>query len=304
MSDTAPDFEMEEPSLDLDAMLSDLHNDFPDPEVPADLAEVGEPEPTGEVEVDPFGMAETPSPVDTPEILPPGLVEFGGEIMPIQEAQALLELNRQVKEDPEKAKRVRDAILGQQVAIDVTDQMPEWLDPDDQQAIFLYRQQQRIDAELAEVKQAEARRQAAFEQQQAETRNQLVINSFRDALTQFHGEHPEFDPEDVKNIVAVASEMRLLEAPESLDPEGSLKGGMMRALDTAVWATPQYREKTLHSDTIRSKAQRAEERKHKSSALSSSTGSTPRNQTQESRPTTRQEIMGAMLNDFRSGLND
>lgn len=302
MSETAPDFDQEEPSLDLDAMLADLHNDFPDPEVSADLEGAGEEAPGGEVET--TSSTEPPSLPDTPDILPPGLVDFGGEIMPIEEAQALLELNRQVKGDPDKAKRVRDAILGQQVAVDVTDSLPEWLDPDDQQSIFLYRQQQRIDAELSEVKAAESRRQADYANQQAETRKQLVINSFRDALSQFHVEHPEFDTEDVKNIVAAASDMRLLETPESLDPEGSLKGGMMRALDTAVWATPQYREKTLHSDTLRSKAQQAEDRKRKQSALSSSTGSTPRNQTSEPRPNNRQEIMSAMLTDFRSGLTE
>ena len=298
MTDTAP----EEPSLDLDAMLADLHENFPEPETSAGLEEPtpGEEEPGGE---EATGASE-PSLPETPDLLPPGMVDFGGEIVPIAEAQALLELNRQVKGDPDKAKRVREAILGQQTAIDPTDALPEWLDPDDQQSIYLYRQQQRIDAELAEVKAAEGRRQAEFEADRAANRQQVVINAFRDALTQFHREHPEFDTEDVKQIVAAADRMRLLESPESMDPEGSLQGGMMRALDTAVWATPEYRAKTLQSDTLRSKADKAEERKAKSSALSSSTGSTPRNHSQEPRPTTRQEIVSSMLDDFRSGLND
>ena len=47
MSETAPDFDQEEPSLDLDAMLADLHNDFPDPEVSADLEGSGEDAPGG-----------------------------------------------------------------------------------------------------------------------------------------------------------------------------------------------------------------------------------------------------------------
>lgn len=297
--------EVQEPELDLDAMIRDLHENFTDPEEPTpspgeDAGTTVAVDQQAEVE---GGTAAPPPSVET--ALPPGMVDFGGEIMPVQEAQALLELNRQVKGDPEKAKRVREAILGQQTAVNAAEPaLPEWLDPEDQQGIFLYRQQQRIDAELAEVKAAEARRQQEFQVNQAEARKQLVISSFRQTLTKFHAAHPEFETEDVSAIVSKAANMGLLEAPEKLDPEGSLEGGMGQALDLAMWAVPEYREKVLHSDTVRSKAQQSQDRKHKSSALSSSTGSTPRNTTQEAKPGNRQEMMANMLSDFRSGLNE
>jgi hypothetical protein len=233
------------------------------------------------------------------------MVEFGGEVMPLLEAQALLELNRQVKGDPEKAKRVREAILGQQPPPASTEpQLPEWLDPEDNQAVFLYKQQQRIDAELAEIKAAEVRRQQNFEVSQAERRKQEVISSFRNTLQAFHVKHPEFETGDVSGIVDRAASMGLLEAPEKLDKDGSLEGGMSEALDLAMWSVPEYRDKALHGDTLRTKAAQAEDRKHKSSALSSSTGSTPRNTSQEARPTTRQEVMANALADFRAGLSD
>jgi hypothetical protein len=116
--------------------------------------------------------------------------------------------------------------------------------------------------------------------------------------------HPELEQDEVRAIVDIAAQRGLLEAPEKLDPEGSLEGGMGQALDMAMWAVPEYREKVLHSDTVRTKAQQSQDRKHKSSALSSSTGSTPRNTTQEARPGNRTEMMQNALADFRSGLLD
>jgi hypothetical protein len=310
MSDTAPDeFEpIPEPELDLDAMLADLHSNFPNPDSTPDATtgddtEYEESTTEGE-DVPPAEPSPSAGPLDS--ILPPNMVEFAGEIMPIEEAQALIELNRQVKSDPAKAARVRDAIIGTTSASTEfpTSDLPEWMDPDDQQTVFLFRQQQRIESELAEVKAAELRRQQEHALQQQEVRKQQVITSFRSAVDKFTSEHPEFDHGDIKVLVDQAAAMRLLDNPESLDPEGSLVGGMIRALDTAMWAMPEYRKKVVEGDNLRSKAQEAEDRKKKSSALSSSTGSTPRTTTQESRPTNRQQILQNMMQDLRSGLTD
>ena len=307
MSDSAPDEfgPIPEPELDLDSMLADLHSNFPADDPDADIgaeSDSGDAPPEGE-DVPP--AEPSPSDVVITDLLPPNLVEFGGEIMPIEEAQALIELNRQVKSDPAKAARVREAILGSQAAPEYVGEqpLPDWIDPDDQSTVHLFRQQQRIDAELAEVKASEQRRQHEHLSQQQEVRKQQVITSFRSAMEQFHSEHPELDQSDLKGLVDQAATMRLLDNPESLDPEGSLVGGMMRALDTAMWAVPQYRQKAIEGDTLRSKAQESEDRKKKSSALSSSTGSAPRTTTQEARPTNRQEIMQNMLSDFRSGMS-
>ena len=295
---------VEDPELDLDAMLADLHADFPDPDTDASATSdaAGGEEDAGEEQPPPSDSSPAPDPV-LDRALPPGMVEFGGEVMPLQEAQALLEINRQVKGDPAKARLVREALLGQQTKPAEPD-LPEWMDPEDQQTVFLYKQQQRIDAELAEIKASEARRQQDFEVSQADQRKQQVITSFRSSLQAFHQAHPEFEQAEVAGIVDRAANMGLLEAPEKLDSSGSLEGGMSKALDLAMWDVPEYRDKALHSDTLRSKANQAETRKHKSSALSSSTGSTPRNNSQEARPTNRTEMMANALADFRSGLSD
>lgn len=303
MTDTAPEYH--EPELDLDAMLADLQAGFPAPTAaePASPADAGEEEPVEEaISSTESSSTETPEIPDTSDLLPPGMVQFGDEVLPLEEAQALLELNRRVKDDPEKARRVREAVLGE-ARTPVEESLPEWLNPDDDQAVFLFKQQQRINAELAEIKNAEARRQQQFEQDQAETRKQQVITAYRSAIVQFSADHPEFDPEHVKGLTDEAYRMHLLDDPAKLDPEGSLTGGFLRALDTAVWATPQYRDLALAGGTVKSKAEQASERKQKQSALSSSTGSTPRSN-QVPRATTRQEIMANMLDDLRAGLTD
>lgn len=300
MSDTALD-PIPEPEIDLDAMFADLNRDFQDPPEEGGTGEADADLDTGTESTSESGAEGEGS--DPPQTsLPPGMVDFGGEIIPLEEAQALLSLNRQVKEDPEKARRVRAAVLGQQLVVDQTQTeptLPEWLDPEDTQAVFMYRQQQKIEGELAQMK-AQAEQRAQKEAVDAEsTRRSQVVDAWRATMTEFHGAHPEFDQADLKAIADVAGTMGLLDNPEKVG--GSLQAGFHTAMETAMWAKPEYRDKALHSATLRTKEQQAQDRKRKSSALSSSTGSTPRTQSQEARPTDRKAVMAQALDDLRSG---
>lgn len=302
-----------EPVLDLDAMLEDLHNEFKG-DIP--IGGDGGPEPedggasSGEEEVEaevPTTSADPTPPSSEPEVedlLPPGMVRFGQEVLPEQEVTALLELNRRVKGDPETATRVRRAILGEQTEArqtDDADALPIHIDPDNQEAVFLYRQQQRIDAELAELKRQEQQR-VQFQAQTAEQQRQAeVIDAFRASMKEFREEYPGFSPEDLKVITDRAASMGLLEAPEKIGQ--TLRGGIVKALELAMWDSPEYRARITAGDTVRSKEQQAQARKQKSSALSSSTGSTPRTQSQEPAPTNRTEVMASALEFLRSGAS-
>lgn len=305
MSDTA--LNGTEPVLDLDAMLEDLHNDFQG-DIPlggGEQAESGDAS-DGNEEEPSVGASEETDPSPDPgldEVLPPGFVRFGEEILPEVEVKALLELNQRVKKDTDLASRVRQAVLGQQTSSLPADQeaeaLPAWLDPEDQQSVFLYRQQQRIDAELAEMKKAEQTRLQGLSLQQEEARKAEVIDAFRGSMKEFREEHPDFTPEDLKTITDRAAAMGLLEHPEKVG--GTLRGGIVSALDTAMWALPQFREKAAGGGTVRTKEQASQDRKQKSSALSSSTGSSPRTQSQEMAPTNREEVKAAALEYIRSG---
>lgn len=295
-----------EPVLDLDAMLEDLHNEFQG-EIPVggDETEDGGASPEEE-EVEP----EAPTAPDEPtppssepesDVLPPGMVRFGQEILPEQEVTALLELNRRVKTDADTATRVRKALLGEQTPekAEEPDALPIHIDPDNQEAVYLYRQQQRIAAELEELRRNEAQR-AQIQAQTAEQKRQSeVIDAFRASMKEFREEYPALGVDDLKGITDRAASMGLLEAPEKIGQ--TLRGGIVKALELAMWDSPEYRAKVAAGDTVRSKEQQAQARKQKSSALSSSTGSTSRTQSQEPSPTNRQEVMASALEFLRSG---
>jgi hypothetical protein len=237
------------------------------------------------------------------------MVQFGQELLPQTEVDALLELNRRVKNDAGTASRVRAAVLGEGLPYPGAaqpepdpDALPEWVDPDDQSAILQYRHTQRMERELAELRQAEAQRAQQFQQAQESQRVTDVRDAFRVSLKEFRDTFPHFDAIQLNAIANRAASMGLLEEPEKVG--GTLKGGIVAALETAMWATPEYRELALGGATVRSQEQSSQVRKHKSSALSSSTGSSPRTQSREQAPTTRQEVMAGALDFLRSGGTD
>jgi hypothetical protein len=312
--------EITSPVLDIDAMLEDLHNDFQDPEPkgrPEDDEEFARSAPyTGasvgdDRQVPADGAAEAGSGAqgaggaDTEaldNVLPPGFVQFGDEVLPENEVKALVELNRRVKSDEDTARRVRAAVLNEQPAqqqAPEADALPVWIDPDDQPAVHMYRQQQRIEAELEALKRESTQRDQAQAQAQESARVTEVRDAFRVSMKEFRDEHPVFDLTDLNAIANRAASLGLLEHPEKVG--GTLKGGIVTALETAMYATPEFREKAAAGATVRTQEQKSANRKQKSSALSSSTGSVVRTQSQEQTPTNRKEVMAGALDFLRSG---
>jgi hypothetical protein len=308
------------PMLDLDAMLEDLHNGFQDPPEqegakPEHDEEFGRSEPYRGVSGTPEGSdaasggvggSGTGEPEAISEgvgdLLPPGYVRVGEEVLPEAEVRGFLDLNRKLKAEPDTATRVREALFPSQKppeqAVD-PDALPAWIDPDDQQSVFLFRQNQRIEREVEELRRNEAARAQQQVLSQQEARKVEVLDAFRSSMKEFRDEHPTFGPEDLKVITDRAASMGLLEAPEKVG--GTLRAGIVTALDTAMWSMPEYREKVTSGATVPSKEQKSATRKQKSSALSSSTGSVVRTQSQEPTPTTRKEVVAGALDFLRSG---
>jgi hypothetical protein len=297
-----------EPVLDLDAMLEDLHNEFQgDPivsEGDGDPGDGGVPPVEDQEPAVPTADEPTPPSPDAEldSVLPPGMVQFGEEVLPQNEVQALLELNRRVKSDNDLASRVRQAVLGQQESTNApaqdADALPAWLDPDDLPAVNQFRHTQRLERELEEVRRKDQLREAQFLQTAEQQRQAEVIDAFRSSMKEFRDEYPAFTLEDLNVITQHAAGMGLLEAPEKIGK--TLRGGIVKALELAMWDSPEFRAKVTAGDTVRTKAEQSQARKQKSSALSSSTGSTPRTQSQEPAPTNRTEVMAAGLEFLRS----
>lgn len=316
MTDTAQEtVEIQTPVLDLDAMLADLHNDFKDEPGGTDEAEGHESGvDSGEVQLagvsgDDVGVGDSggeSSSADLEDLLPPGYVQFGDEVLPEVEVKALVELNRRVKSDEATARRVRAAVLGeeQQSATAANqapdpDALPVWIDPDDQPSVYLYRQAQKNERELEALKREGLQREQAQAQAQESARVTEVRDAFRSSMKEFRDEHPNFDLTDLNAIANRAASMGLLEHPEKVG--GTLRGGIVTALETAMWSEPTFRDKAVAGATVRTQEQKSATRKQKSSALSSSTGSVVRNQSLEKTPTTRNEVMAGALDFLRSG---
>ena len=322
MVDTAQEefVEVKEPTLDLDAMLADLHNDFKGDPGGTETDSSGETVSTagddggtagsddvhGQPEGEPgSGVAGATGETDLESLLPPGYVQFGDEVLPEVEVKALVELNRRVKSDENTARRVRAAVLGEeqqsgtQPQADDPDALPVWIDPDDQPAVHMFRQQQRIERELEALKRENLQREQTQAQAQESARVTEVRDAFRTSMKEFRDEHPSFDLTDLNAIANRAASMGLLEHPEKVG--GTLKGGIVTALETAMWSDPAFREKAVAGATVRTQEQKSATRKQKSSALSSSTGSVVRTQSQEQTPTTRKEVVAGALDFLRSG---
>lgn len=312
MSDTA-----QEPALDLDAMLQDLHNEFQgdpperdenfglskpyDPtDRGADAADTGDDiAATGADDVDGEPEGQTDPGLD--DLVPPGYVKVGDQVVSELEARAFLGLNERIKRDPEFAQRLQAVVDGKPLEQEkpAEEQLPAWLDPDDQQALFLYRSAEATRAEVAEMRRRDEVRQQQAQIEVREAREAQVKDAFREGMREFKDDHPQFDMADLNGIAQSAGTMGLLENPEAIG--GTLKAGFIKALEGAMWASPEYREKAAAGATLPSKAERSTSRKQKSSALSSSTGSVVRTQSQEQTPTTRKDIMGQALEFLRSG---
>jgi hypothetical protein len=316
MTDAMPGDSIE-PELDIDAMLADLHANFPElseegetttegdggGDVEASGASTGDAIPETGVALEP-GEEQGGASAET-TLAPPGMVEVDGEYIPVETLRAYLTLDRQAQADPVKAERLRQAIVGDTgpapgaPAAPDPNALPEWIDPNDTQAVFLYRQQQHIADEIRQLGERETLR---LQQQQVsadQARRQQVIDAWNDAIRAFAAANPGLTQQDLHAIANRAGELGMLDNPERVG--GSLREGFAIAMDTAVWSTPALRERVAAGGTVPSQEQLAEDRKRKSSALSSTSGSTPRtNQTEQPQGNTREAVMGSALDWLRT----
>jgi hypothetical protein len=276
-------------ALDTDAMLAGL-NDLTD--IGGDTSATSVDEETTEqpgdaqvTEGDGGGGADATVP--TP--VPPGMVDFEGKLLPVEEVRALLALSDRLKEDPEAAKRIAEAAKGP-VATDTPPALPSFIDPTDTTAVGLYR-------EVEGLKAAEARREAQSRTNAESVRRANVVDSFRSAVSNFKAAHPNLTDEDVAKVADATGRMNIIEGLER--HEGSLTAAFERGMEMTMWGTPELRSLAA-ADNADKVSDKNKVRKQKSSALSGSGGSVPRNSPTKKTPSTREELMEVMLADVRS----
>lgn len=277
-------------ALDTDAMLAELNDlvtpsDDQAPEVgsPSDGAPSDDP-PAGDGEDDPSATE------PTPQTVPPGMIEFEGELLPVDEVRQLLALNARLKADPEAAQRIAAAARAPKVDGTTPPALPDFIDPDDHATVALYTEVQALKAENARRAQAEANGAEA-------TRRTQVVDSFRSAVANFKVQHPNLTDDDIRQVADATGKANIVEGLER--STGSLTLAFERGMEMTMWGDTELRSLAV-ADNAGTVAKKAADRKSKSSALTGGGGSVSKSTAPPKVPKTRDELMAAMLQDVRS----
>lgn len=157
-------------------------------------------------------------------------------------------------------------------------------------------QQQQMLADYQEQQQQIA--QAQYQQEQSRMLQQVEIGQ-----TQFAEAHPDFTPQEIDLIASQAAALQIVPTLMARNG-GNAAAATQEALETAMWATPAFREKVIQSqvDQYAQTVEQTAEKKRKASALAGSSGSVPRTAPAQ-RPMTKAEREQAMIREVAEAMN-
>jgi hypothetical protein len=134
--------------------------------------------------------------------------------------------------------------------------------------------QQAQQAALIAQTQSQAAQLAAY---QAQVQAQETDAQLAAGVDAFRASHADLTEADVDNLMSSAARLQIL--PGLAQQHGSIQGGVVAALETALWADPNYRTRAIQSQ-VESFAQTSatvSQRKAKAAALSGGTPTPDRN---------------------------
>jgi hypothetical protein len=242
------------------------------------------------------GGADTGAPGsdDQPKAVPPGMIEFDGELLPEAEVRDLLALNARLKADPEAAQRIAEAAKAPAKVEDKGAELPSFIDPEDPAAVALWTKLQALEAN-------EARRNQEAANSREQTRRAQVVDSFRSAVSNFKVSHPNLTDADIARIADATGKANIVEGLER--STGSLTAAFEKGMEMSLWGDESLRSLALADNEVKV-TDKARDRKSKSSALTGGGGGTaPKGTAAPRTPKTRDELMAAMLADVRSDPN-
>ncbi len=292
---TAPEVSVPDEMSEVDMMLSAL-GDIAHPnggtpvaseEHPDDSQAGGEEEEPGAPPAPGAEEVEGGAPSDTTTPLtPPGYIDFEGQQLPVADVRAFLELNERLRSDPAVAERVTKALQPPTEE----PKLPEWIDPEDQSTVQMYRQLQAVE-QKANAFSAQAA-QAAERDQRAR-----VVDGFRAGVASFRSRYPHLSEDQIAQIAQATGRANIVDGLERT--EGSISAAFDKGLEMMLWSDPKLRS-LAQSDTSTTVPDKSNTRKTKQAALSGSGGSTPQTKRPDTKPKTREELMSRMLDDIRS----
>jgi hypothetical protein len=157
-------------------------------------------------------------------------------------------------------------------------------------------QQQQMLANYQEQQQQIA--QTQYQQEQQRMLQQVEIGQ-----AEFSEAHPDFTAQEIDLIATQAAALQIVPTLMARNG-GNAIAATKEALETAMWATPQFREKVIQSqvDQYAQTVEQTSEKKRKASALAGSSGSVPRTAPAQ-RPMTKAEREQAMIREVAEAMN-
>jgi trans-aconitate methyltransferase len=165
---------------------------------------------------------------------------------------------------------------------------------DQQNALIAQQQQQLADYQAQQAQLASY--QAQQEQDRLMQQVQVGQNTFAES-------HPDFTPQDIDALVNQVATLQIV--PSLMKKHsGNAAAAMSEAMETALWATPQFRDRAIQAqiDQFAQTTEQTAQKKRKASALSGSSGSVART-APDARPMTKAEREQAMIREVANAMN-
>lgn len=252
---------------------------------PEETPESGTGEETGAATPETEGGEEAVAPPSAP-LTPPGFIDFEGQHLPVADVRAFLELNERLRSDPAVAERVTKALSPPTEA----PALPDWLDPEDQSSVKMWQHLQSVEAN------ANTLRAQATQSQEREQRAR-VVDGFRAGVASFRSRYPQLNEDQVAAVAQATGRANIVDGLERT--EGSIAAAFDKGLEMVLWSDPNLRS-LAQGDGTTTVPPKSKDRKAKQAALSGSGGSAPQTNKTTSKPKTREELMGQMLDHVRS----
>lgn len=140
--------------------------------------------------------------------------------------------------------------------------------------------------------------QTQYQQEQSRMLQQVEVGQ-----SQFAEAHPNFSAQEIDLIASQAAALQIVPTLMARNG-GNAAAATQEALETAMWATPAFREKVIQSqvDQYAQTVEQTSEKKRKASALAGSSGSVPRTAPAQ-RPLTKAEREQAMIREVAEAMN-
>jgi hypothetical protein len=305
-------------STSMDQFIATLEQEFQYPEFARSVAKTDEEiaaeilNGEGQEEIEDETVDDTQTPVEPPPApvegstqppatspAPPDTVLVNGKPVAMADLQRLYEFDQYLRNNPEAAQRVQQAVTTIQPPVPAADPPkppnevitpPDFLDMDDPAHKFMW------ESHLEQQRQLQSFQQQTAAREQ-EALNNKALSEMDTALSKFRSLHPNFNDDQITEMRRHAANMNIASAvmATTVNPVD----GFVRILDLAAMDHPDLRTVYLApaESPTPTRKQRSTERKGKLHSLGGSSGSVSRTTTTP-RPVTDREA----IDQFAQGL--